>query len=174
MNSYARSVNPVQSFYSIAASDWGVLSPPSGVQPVLPLTVGAGAAASAYVMTNSKFKTGWRTSCVTGGTNPAGLIVGSVQCIAPIWTAGATVTNSFGSSPADSSFVTINGCLFSAAAGTTGATPPKFTFTAGDTITDNTVVWTCRGNRGLVKITFVNDSVGSLVPVLQQIDIFQE
>jgi hypothetical protein len=176
MNSYAHSVGSIQAFYSVSASDWGVLSPPSGVQPVMPLLVGAGAAANGYIMTNSRFKPGWRTTYVkpTALADPSGVSVGSVQCIAPTWAAGVTVTNSMGASPADTSFCTINGCLFSASAGTTGATVPKFTFTAGDTIVDNSVTWTCRGNRGLLKITFENASGSGAEPTLEQYDFFQE
>jgi hypothetical protein len=176
-DSYARSIEPVQAFYSVGAADWGVLSPPSGVQPVMPVSVGANASASGYILTNSRFKVGWKVSYVrpSATADPSGIDIGAIQCIGPLYPgAGVTVTNSFGANPADTSFCVINGCLFSASAGTTGATGPAvWNFAANATTVDNTVTWTSRGQRGLVKVTWENASGSNGEPALQQLDLFQ-
>jgi hypothetical protein len=161
-------------FYSVQASDWGVLSPPSGTQPVMPLAIGD--TGYTYVMTNSRFKTQWKVDYVRPSdvADPVGVTLANVQCIAPVWGAGVTTTNAFGAAPADTSFIVLNGCLFTASAGTTGATAPAvFNFARLATTLDGTTTWTSQGNRGLLKLTFVNSSGGSAAPALQNMDFFQ-
>jgi hypothetical protein len=172
---YAHSTQ-YSAFYSVQAADWGVLSPPSGVQGVMPTAVGAGASGSAYVMTNSRFKPQWAVSyvCPSGTVNPAGVTVASVECIGPIWVASTTITVGLGVAPADNSFAFINGCLFlCTTAGTTGTAAPVWNFARGLTTTDGTVTWTSQGNRGLLRVVFVNASSGNAAPALQAMDFFQ-
>jgi len=110
-----------------------------------------------------------------GLTEPAGIAIDNVDCIAPLYPGTSTVVvvriNA-------SAYFVMNGYLFQATTGGTTATTfigwPAFNTIKGATTTDGTVVWTSKGKAVLVRIRFANYSTTPASPVAQEYDFFEK
>lgn len=110
----------------------------------------------------------------SGIAEPAGVLVGPMDCIAPLYPGlGASVTASI----ATPIYFVMNSFLFVASAtGTTAAAFigfANFNQTRYGVTTDGTVKWTCLGRASLVRCHFGNNTAASLTPATQEYDLFQ-
>ena len=143
----------------------------SGIQPALPSVAANSTAIYDFVVPNTGSQ--WKVQKVVDFSRPdgtqetAGISIGQVDCISPVYPGTATVV-------ATGAFTVLNGYLFKATVGgTTAATFigfSKFNTTKGATTTDGTVTWTSFGKAALLRAVFSNASGSPATPVSQTYD----
>lgn len=158
-------VDSYRAKYTVKSGDWGT------IQQALP-SVGANSTADVQVPLTSRFKIQGMTdySRPQGLADPAAISIAALDVIAPVWPTSTAVTTA--------NYIVVNGTVFKCTtAGTTAGSIPAGLSTrpvAGNTVSDNTAVWTSQGQKGCVlRIRFANSSAGALTPTAQQYDFYQ-
>lgn len=105
-----------------------------------------------------------------GLADPAGIILGGLDCLAPIYPG-------VGVGVVANTFMILNGYLFKAIIG--GTTNPtfmgfsRFNLTKNATTSDGSVVWTSAGKAILVRFRFQNVSGSAATPTTQTYELYQ-
>ena len=151
----------------------------TGIQNPLPLVPGESTADWIGILPNMGSE--WKVQKSVdydrpqGLTEPAGIAIDNVDCIAPLYPGVNTVVVA---GQTASAYFVMNGYLFQATTGGTTATTfigwPAFNTIKGATTTDGTVVWTSKGKAVLVRIRFANYSTTPASPVPQEYDLFEK